>query len=257
MKESEIKKFLEKNYLKYKSDYSSVDPVWGIRRLKTNEDIEAASFITACYSYGRVEIFEKFLHTFFEKTGFKVHDFIVNYSHARDKAFINKSNYRFNTSGDFEQLILILKKCYRKYGSLKNIFLQKYDENETTVLSALQKFSEYLNSGSKEEGTFRYLIPLPSKGSACKRLNLFLRWMVRNDEIDLGIWSDSVSKSKLIMPVDIHIYRISRQMGFVKRASADMKFALELTSFLRRFDADDPVKYDFALCHIGIDEHRK
>lgn len=257
MKKSEIKIFLEKNYLKYKSEYSSVDPVWGIRRFKTNEDIEAASFITACYSYGRVEIFEKYLHTFFEKTGFKLHDFILNYSPYKDKSFLHKSNYRFNTADDFEKLILVLKKCYRKYGSLKNLFLQKYDGNEITVLNALQKFSEHLNSGTSGEGTFRYLIPLPSKGSACKRLNLFLRWMVRKDEIDLGIWSRSVSKSKLIMPVDVHIYRISRQMGFVKRASADMKFALELTSFLREFDAGDPVKYDFALCHIGIDEHRK
>ena len=81
--------------------------------------------------------------------------------------------------------------------------------------------------------------------------------MVRKDEIDIGLWADRISKSKLIMPVDTHIYRISRLMGFVKRSSADMKFALELTSFLKQFDSDDPVKYDFALCHIGIEENRK
>jgi uncharacterized protein (TIGR02757 family) len=100
---------------------------------------------------------------------------------------------------------------------------------------------------------FEYLIPDPQNNSTCKRLNLFLRWMVRKDEIDLGIWN-KVSRSKLVMPVDVHVARVSGLLGLVKRKSVDLKFAVELTDRLKQFDNDDPVRYDFSLCHIGIDK---
>jgi uncharacterized protein (TIGR02757 family) len=93
--------------------------------------------------------------------------------------------------------------------------------------------------------------PLPSKGSACKRFNLFLRWMIRDRDIDLGIWK-GVPKNKLIIPLDTHIARISRCLGLTKRRSQDWRTAVEVTGALRRFDPEDPLKYDFALCHHGI-----
>ncbi|MBK7158711.1 MAG: DUF2400 family protein [Ignavibacteria bacterium] len=94
-------------------------------------------------------------------------------------------------------------------------------------------------------------MPSPVNNSACKRLNLYLRWMIRKDEIDTGIWSGSFDKAKLIMPVDTHIYRVSKYLGLVSRNSCDLKFAIELTKELKKFDSSDPVKYDFALCHLG------
>jgi len=257
MTKSEIKDFLEINYLKYKTDCSTIDPIWSIKKIRNEEDIEPAAFITSCYSYGRIEVFEKFLINFFSKIGYNLREFILNFSHDKDKKYLKDSSYRFNSEKDFEKLIISLQRCYRQKGSLLNLFYEKYNIKDETILFALNYFSEYLNEGIEENDSFGYLIPLASKGSACKRLNLFLRWMVRKDEIDMGLWANKISKSKLIMPVDTHIYRISRLMGFVKRSSADMKFALELTSFLKQFDSDDPVKYDFALCHIGIEENRK
>jgi uncharacterized protein (TIGR02757 family) len=104
-----------------------------------------------------------------------------------------------------------------------------------------------------DETNYRhYLIPNPVQKSTCKRLNMFLRWMVRHDEIDFGLWKN-ISPIQLIMPVDVHIGRAAIEQKFVKRKSIDLKFAEELTEFLKQFDKNDPVKYDFALCHLGIE----
>jgi uncharacterized protein (TIGR02757 family) len=128
------------------------------------------------------------------------------------------------------------------------------DKSEKNIIGALSRFTGRLNRNiKKRKGAYtHYLISNPANGSACKRMNLFLRWMVRKDEIDTGIWNE-VGTGRLIMPVDTHIARISKQLRLVKRKSIDMKFAVELTERLKSFDADDPVKYDFALCHIGVD----
>lgn len=132
--------------------------------------------------------------------------------------------------------------------------MKYYDKQHSTVIPALAGFTGEINSGLKPEpgNYYHYLITNPLSGITCKRMNLFLRWMVRKDEIDLGFWND-IPASKLVMPVDTHIARISKSLKLVKRKSIDLKFALELTESLKRFDPDDPVKYDFALCHLGID----
>ncbi|MCY7360956.1 MAG: TIGR02757 family protein, partial [Ignavibacteria bacterium] len=122
------------------------------------------------------------------------------------------------------------------------------------ILPSLKIFTSELNKVERKNTNYKYLIPLTENNSACKRLNLYLRWMVRKDEIDTGIWKDKIDKSKLIMPVDTHIYRVSQKLKLIKRKSCDMKFAVELTERLKSFDAADPVKYDFALCHFGIDK---
>ena len=131
-----------------------------------------------------------------------------------------------------------------------------YLNEDENVIKALQNFSDKLNSYAlKRDEYYHFLISNPANGSTCKRMNLFLRWMVRKDEIDVGLWN-GVSKAKLIMPVDTHIGRISKKLKLVKRKSVDLKFAIELTEKLKRYDANDPVKYDFALCHIGIDKKK-
>jgi len=97
----------------------------------------------------------------------------------------------------------------------------------------------------------KFMFPLPQKGSACKRMNLFLRWMVRNDELDFGLWNE-IKPNKLIIPVDTHIAKICKQLKLTKRKNVNWKMAEEITGKLKRFDPVDPVKYDFALCHIGM-----
>ncbi|OFW52907.1 MAG: TIGR02757 family protein, partial [Actinobacteria bacterium RBG_13_35_12] len=138
-----------------------------------------------------------------------------------------------------------------EYGSLNNCFLQGLKEEDKTVLSAALNFAKNLNDLAKNRCSS--LVPSPIGGSAFKRLNLYLRWMVRRDNVDPGGWI-GVSSSKLIIPLDTHMYRISLKLGFTERKQADIRTAMEITSALKKFDRDDPVKYDFALTRLGMNK---
>lgn len=239
--------------MQYRNKYSSKDPVWILHRFHEARDIEVAGLITSCYCYGQVDSINNFIKKFLNRIDFKVHEFTVNYSERKDKKFLKDLNYRFNTENDLSLLLLNIKSALSEYKTLEKLFLEKYNTQHTNILPALDNFSAFLNKLSNENSYFSYLLPMPSGSSTCKRLNLYLRWMVRKDEIDIGVWT-KIDKSKLIIPVDTHVYRIGRKLRMVKRKSCDLKFAIEMTEMLKRFDKDDPVKYDFALCHIGIDK---
>ena len=252
MYKKDLKVLLDKLYLKYSKKHSSKDPVWTLHRFSDPKDIEIAGLITSCYAYGRVEQINQFTDKFFSRTGFKVHEFTSNYSEHKDKKFLKGLYYRFNTEEDLSLLLINTRNAVNNNGSLQNLFKTEYKESDENILNALTFFSTKLNGINNEDSNYKYLVPLVKNGSTCKRLNLFLRWMVRKDEIDPGIWN-SIDKSKLIMPVDTHIYRISRKLKLIRRKTCDMRYALELTKKLKQFDPEDPVKYDFAVCHLGID----
>lgn len=254
MKNRDLKKILDKLYNKYSHKFSSKDPVWILHGFSDEKDIETAGLITSCYTYGQVDQINRFIHRFLESVNHKVHEFTSNYSEQKDKKYLKNLYYRFNSADDLSLLIKNIRLCIEESGSLKNVFLNKYRQEDKNILNALKHFTASLNRIKSDKRSYRYLIPSPEDNSACKRLNLYLRWMIRKDETDTGIWGDKADKSKLIMPVDTHIYRISTRLGLVKRKSCDMKFALELTEKLRTFDKNDPVKYDFALCHTGIEK---
>jgi uncharacterized protein (TIGR02757 family) len=137
---------------------------------------------------------------------------------------------------------------------MKNIFLQLYREEES-IKFALSKFSKMmikLCAGSKPVSHgIKFMFPDPMKGSACKRMNLFLRWMIRKDELDFGLWNE-IPTSKLFIPVDTHVAKICKELKLTKLKNVSWKMADEITANLKRFDNEDPVKYDFALCHIGM-----
>jgi uncharacterized protein (TIGR02757 family) len=153
-------------------------------------------------------------------------------------------------------LFIILNKEINKHKSIKQIFLQGYNIYDEDVKNGISRFSKhFINSfietfGNVSDG-IKFMFPLPEKGSACKRMNLFLRWMVRKDELDFGLWKE-IPASKLVIPVDTHVARISRKLKLTKRKNADWKMAEEITSNLKKFDPEDPIKYDFAICHLGI-----
>jgi uncharacterized protein (TIGR02757 family) len=244
---------LDKLYKKYKYRYSTDDPVWNLFRFKNEKDIESFGLIAACYSYGLIDVINKFLCRFLEITENRPSEFITNFNVKKGGILLKGMNYRFNNEFDLINLIENIRFNLLEYGSLKNLFLQKYSNIDKNILNALTFFSDSLRKKYvKNLKGYDYLMPDVSKGSTCKRLNLFLRWMVRKDEIDPGIWSGEVDKSKLLMPVDIHVYRQSRKLKLVKRNTCDMKFAIELTEKLKKYDQIDPVKYDFALCHDDI-----
>ncbi|MCH9030498.1 MAG: TIGR02757 family protein, partial [Bacteroidetes bacterium] len=131
-----------------------------------------------------------------------------------------------------------------------------FDKNDENVKNGITNFSEYFLTNYKKmygniSNGIKFMFPLPQKGSACKRMNLFLRWMVRDDELDCGLWNE-IPLNKLIIPVDTHIARICKQLNLTKRKKVNWEMAEEITGKLKRFDPVDPVKYDFALCHIGM-----
>ncbi len=247
----DLKEYLDGLYISFKKKHSSKDPVWQLHEFQDERDIETAGLIISCYAYGRVEQINQFIKRFLKNINFKVYEFTSNFSQQKDKKYLKDLNYRFNTVNDFSLLISNIKNVIERYGSLQNLFLEKYNEKDENILSALSNFSGSLNILGNKNSYYGYLLPLPENKSTCKRLNLYLRWMVRKDEIDVGIWS-KINKAKLIIPVDTHVYRVSRSLKLVSRKSCDMKFATELTNMLRKFDANDPVKYDFALCHVDM-----
>lgn len=254
MQFSELKENLDNLYLSYKHKFSSKDPVWNLHRFSSEIDIETIGLITAAYSYGSVEQINRFIDKLLVKISSKPYEFTINFQKHKDKKHLKDLGYRFNSAGDLLRLFESLSRVQKSYGSLKNCFMNYYDKQQSTVIPALTGFAAEINRGTKPKpgNYYHYLITNPLSASTCKRMNLFLRWMVRKDDIDFGLWN-GIPPSKLIMPVDTHIARISKSLKLVKRKSIDMKFALELTESLKRFDPDDPVKYDFALCHLGID----
>jgi len=198
-------------------------------------------------------VFNKFVAEFLKRVNNKPFEFVVNSDFKKDGDILKGMNYRFNNEYDLMNLIENIRVNIFKYGSLVNLFLEKYSDKDENILNALRYFSDSFRKKYRENlKGYDYLIPDVSKKSTCKRLNLFLRWMIRKDEIDLGIWNREIDKAKLIMPVDVHVYRVSRKMKLVKRKSCDIKFAIELTERLKKYDLKDPVKYDFVLCHIDV-----
>ena len=146
----------------------------------------------------------------------------------------------------------------KREGSLKNLFLKFYPEHqdEKNLKNSLSQFSNYfLCEGLLEDNKitqgFRFMFADPLTGSACKRMNLFLRWMIRKDELDFGIWNE-IPTDKLVIPVDTHVARICKKLNLTKRKNPGWKMAEEITENLKKFDPADPVKYDFAICHIGM-----
>ncbi len=252
-----LKKRLDELYLFYKKKFSSKDPIWTLHKFAEPKDIELAGFLTSAYSYGQIDLINSFTGKLLTAIGNKPHEFTINFEKRKDKKFLKGLNYRFNTDKDLTDLFSSLNKIINSYGSLYNLFSKYYSANDENIIPALSGFAGEINKEmphrkSGEVNYRRYLIPDPVQKSTCKRLNMYLRWMVRKDEIDSGLWN-AVSPSKLIMPVDVHVARISRERKFVNRRTIDLKFAAELTGFLKQFDENDPVKYDFALCHLGIE----
>ena len=235
--------------------FSSKDPVWILHRFADEKDIELIGLITAAYAYGSVDQINRFINEILSKTGNKPYEFTINFSKRKDKKYLKYLYYRFNSNLDLLDMFSSIHNVLINYGSLKNLFLKHYENSHYNVIPALTGFTSELNKGitKSKNSSYHYLFSNPVNKSTCKRMNLFLRWMVRKDEIDTGIWN-TIPSNKLIMPVDTHIARISQKLKLVERKSVDLKYAVELTERLKNFDAVDPVKYDFALCHIGIDK---
>ena len=233
-----VKKYETKDFIKS-------DPIQFPHRFKNKEDIEISAFIASLFAFGKRELFIKKLNFLFSLNE-------TPYQLISDFKKYNLDNfiYRFIKSEDLIELLRLLNKLYIKdKSSLEELF-----NNKNRFKFATDYF--YLNSKCPNNTGFCFMFAKPENNSALKRMNMFLRWMVRDGEVDFGIWK-SIKKSELIIPLDTHVARISREFGLLKRTSNDFEAAIELTNKLKEFDSNDPTKYDFALFGLGIENKQK
>lgn len=230
------------------------DPIEFPHRYAREEDIEVVAFIACLFAYGKVGIFKAFLERLFATMGSDPYDFLISSSDAVNKRLFQGMRYRFNDEGDIVLLYRTLRRALVMHGSIKNLFLTQYRASED-IKKALEVFVADLYQLAGEKGIvkrgFRHLLPSPAGGGSCKRLNLFLRWMVRDRDIDFGLWRE-VGKNRIVIPLDTHVARISRCLGLTERKSNDWKTAAEITESLKLYDPEDPLRYDFAISHLGI-----
>lgn len=256
---SALKLKLDYHYNAFDKSKISPDPLQFLHLFDDEKNIESIGFIASVMAYGNVVQIINSLNKILEITGGKPFDFIRNYRHAKDKSYFKNFKHRFYSAEDIHLLFLVLHKVYKEYESLKNLFLDTYNKDEFNIKDSLNRFSINLLSTAEKENPdtqlssgIKFMFPLPQKGSACKRMNLFLRWMVRKDELDFGIWQNEIAKNKLIIPVDTHVAKVCKSIKLTRRKIADWKMAEEITANLRKIDPEDPIKYDFAICHIGM-----
>ena len=251
-----LKQKLDDHYKAFDRAKLEPDPLQFLLLFKDERDLEVVGLIASIFAYGNVKQIENTLKKFIVVFEGNPYSFIINFSLSKDSKKISGIKHRFYSEDDVLKLFIILNKEINKHKSIKQIFLQGYNISDENVKNGISNFSNhFINSfietfGKVSDG-IKFMFPLPEKGSACKRMNLYLRWMVRKDELDFGLWKE-IQASKLIIPVDTHIARISRSLKLTKRKNADWKMAEEITSNLKKFDPEDPIKYDFAICHIGI-----
>lgn len=212
-------------------------------------DREITGLIASSLAYGRVAQILKSVSSVLERMSPSPSSYIERSSAKKIAADFSGFKHRFTTGGELSEMLVGIKAVREKYGSLYACFKGGFDNDSDTVMPALQKFTEELGDGFVCRKNS--LLPEPERGSACKRLHLFLRWMVRSDDVDPGDWED-IPPSKLVVPLDTHMYRICRAIGLTKRRQADMRTALDITESFKRILPHDPVRYDFTLTRLGM-----
>jgi len=244
-----IKSKLENLYLRYNRDqYIHPDPVEFLHQYDDIKDREIAGLIASSLAYGRVKQILKSVSSVLNQMTPSPYLFLKDSTHPSMCKTFKNFTHRFARGDHIAGLLQGAKNVLDQYGSLNDCFLRAIYDDDRTIISALNFFSIALTA---ENCTPGHLIALPQRGSACKRMNLFLRWMVRKDDVDPGGWQ-GIALSKLIIPLDTHMHKIGLRLGFTKSRQANMKTALEITSGFRQIAPDDPVKYDFVLTRFGI-----
>jgi len=247
-RERDLRDTLESLYRRYEHS-TSPDPIALVRRYAGREDREVAGWIASAFAYGRVDQILKDVRALLEVLGpHPAKTIAAKTFSAADLAFFR---HRFHGPQDAADLLFLVGECVRREGSAGEFFARRF-EPDRTVEGMLDRVCAETLGWRPPSETLRFLLPRPSDGSACKRWNLYLRWMVRDDAMDFGLWTDAIPPSALVIPTDTHVHRVSRRLGLTRRKTADWKTAREITARLARLDPADPVKYDFAICQLGV-----
>ena len=230
-------------------EYVHPDPLEFLYGYDDIRDREIVGLVSASLAYGRVAQILKSVSSILVHMGPKPSVYLEETSFETLKMSLKGFTHRFATGEKMAAFLIGIKTVIREFGSLEECFNVGLDKAEHTVFSGLSFFAEKIRNYCPV--CPGHLVPVPGRMSACKRFNLYFRWMVRHDAVDPGGWK-SCSPSGLIIPLDIHMYRICLQIGFTKRRSADMKTALEITREFRKISPQDPVRYDFSITRLGI-----
>ncbi|MBA2498308.1 MAG: TIGR02757 family protein [Chitinophagaceae bacterium] len=252
---AKLKEFLDKKVDHYdQPSFINDDPICIPHLFKKKQDIEIAAFFAAVFAWGnRITIIKK-SRELMQLMDMAPHEFIVHHQENDLRKLLNFKHRTFNAT-DLLYFIDFFKHHYTANKSLETAFTRGMKDGELNIENALIGFHHYFFSLEEVPSRTRKHIATPEKNSSCKRLNMFLRWMVRKDKkgVDFGIWKN-IDPSQLVCPVDVHVARVAKKLNLLHRKPVDWLAAIELTEQLRRFDEADPVKYDFALFGLGVVE---
>lgn len=255
MKSTELKNFLDKKVKLYnQTSFIENDPVCIPHLFNKKQDIEIAGLFAAIFAWGqRVTIINK-CRDLLNRMDNGPHEFVLHHSSNDLKRLIGFKHRTFNDT-DLLYFVSFFKSWYAQHQSLETAFSQHMDKKDRTVEKGLNGFRNIFFAHEETPERTKKHISSPLQNSACKRINMYLRWMVRKDNcgVDFGLWN-TIKPSQLVCPLDVHVHRVALDLGLLTREISDWKAATELTENLKMFDAKDPVKYDFALFGSGVSE---
>ena len=259
-----LKAALDRLYDSFNAPDSAFDPVQVVRQYPRVEDREIIGFIASAVAFGRVASVVNSTNAICAVLGDRPARFLERFEPRVHGKPLLPLVHRWTRGEDFVAMLWILRSFIEEFGSLERAFAAGLHDDDVDVGQAIESFSDRARSvdlrpvygrggftpSPSRPGAY-YFFPRPSTGSACKRMNLYLRWMSRTDGVDPGGWT-AVPPSKLVIPLDTHIIRVGRCLKLTKYQSPGWKMAADITASLRKLDAADPVKYDFSLCHLGM-----
>ena len=254
-----LKPALDRMYESFNYPDSAADPIQIVRRYRRPDDREVVAFCAASLAFGRVSSVLQSIERVLAVMGGEPAAYVRQFEPACHGAAFADIAHRWTRGPDLVALLWLVRQMLDRSGSLEGFFLEADDPQAEDIGAALDSFSTRALALDLKAAYGRmparpgvcFFFPRPSAGSACKRMNLFLRWMVRKDALDLGVWT-RVSPARLIVPLDTHVIRVGRCLRLTRYTSPGWPMARDITASLRRIDPSDPVKYDFALCHIGM-----
>jgi uncharacterized protein (TIGR02757 family) len=255
----DLKPTLDRLYAGFNYPDSATDPIQIVRRFRDARDREVVGFVASALAFGRVASVLQSIERLLTIMGDRPAEYVLTFEPRRDSRAFAGFVHRWTRGPDLAALVWLMRQMFDRAGSIEGFFNQDAEPHAPDIGAALDSFSRRALALDLRAGYGRlprepgvgYFFPRPSAGSACKRLNLFLRWMVRHDALDLGVWS-KVAPSALIVPLDTHVIRVGRCLRLTRYTSPGWPMAREITAALRTLDPVDPVKYDYALCHLGM-----
>jgi uncharacterized protein (TIGR02757 family) len=253
--DTRLKDFFDRKVAEYNTpSFIADDPISIPHQFHLKQDIEIAGFFAALFAWGNRTTIIKKTAALMQLMDNEPYQFCLKSNPRALRKLADFKHRTFNAT-DLYYFILFLNHHYRRHESLESAFSQWSRPEDETVENALSGFHRYFFSLPDAPERTRKHIASPARGSTCKRLNMFLRWMVRKDQhgVDFGIWN-SLSPAQLICPIDLHVARVAKRFQLITRKQVDWLTALELTAQLKRLDKEDPAKYDFALFGLGVVE---